>query len=260
MHEAQGALSARILSHYRPELANVEHLLRRPPRGNLERRLALYGEGYGARLHEALGEIFPAVAHLAGRAAFAAAVRRYAAACAPRLSYNLNDSGALFADFLAADVLTEELPFAPDLALLEWMVSRAFHAELEAPFDPRRAASWTLDDWQRACIRFQPSLAVVRSAWPIRTLWELRDVPHGEIDVAVEGRPESVVVLRTGGDVRVELVQDAQAQAIAALARGRRLDDVAAELADRGLPAQAASDWLARLQRFGAVVEVEREP
>lgn len=253
MRAAQRALATRILSHYRPEVAGVAGLLRRPPRGDVERRLALYGEGYVARVREALLETFPALAHLAGDAAFTALTRRYCDAGAVGRSYNLGDAGDALPEFLAADPLSRQLPFAADLARLEWQIARAFHAEWLAPFDPSTASSWSPDTWQRARLHFQPSLAVVRSDWPIEILWRLRDVPICEIDVEVTGRPQSVLVFRSRLEVCVETIDDTQATALDLLMNGDRLGDVAERLAEIGHAGEAAFSWIARFQPHGLI-------
>jgi hypothetical protein len=109
---------------------------RQPPRrspGGLRQELS-------ARLHDALGEQFPAVVRLVGAARFHALVHRYLRA-AGLCSYNLNEAGAEMSAFLRADALGVELPFLADLAELEWAVVRAFHATDEPPLAAARLAA-----------------------------------------------------------------------------------------------------------------------
>ncbi len=163
-------------------------------------RLAVYVEGYPARLGEALGEQFPAVAHLLGGPRFAALVDRYQRAA--RLeSYNLNDAGAELPAFLRDDCIGGELPFLPDLAALEWAMTRSFHA-VAATIDPARLAG---DDAGAAMARLAPAVAVVESRWPIYALWSARATPRDAIDIDL-GVGESVLVCRDGDAVVCQLL------------------------------------------------------
>lgn len=252
LREAQRSLSARIVSHWSADAANVAGLFGRPPRGALEQRLGVYADGYVARLHDALRETYPALAHLAGGRRFAALARRYAVGCRTD-SYNLNDCGADLVEFLRADPLAEDYSFAPDLAQLEWRVAQAFHAAEFAPFDPATTAGWSEADWQGAVLRFQPSVALVRSVWPIRSLWQTRATPLREIDIDLADPCESVLVFRSTWDVRVEGVVEGEARAISGLMAGRPLGRVAAEVVAAGFTAESAFQWLRRCQPHGII-------
>lgn len=215
-------------------------------------RFAVYVNGYPACLHDALAEQFPALAHMIGTARFHALVQRYQRGA--RLpSYNLNDAGAELTSFLRADPLAGELPFTPDLAALEWAVSRAFHAAEEAPLDAARFATWSGDDFANARLRFQPSVAVLESPWPIRTLWEMRDTPCDRIDVDLSVS-ECALVRRDGLQVECVAIEPAEASALRQLLAGATLGAVAADLAARGVAAEQVTGWFARWMAGGMVV------
>ncbi|MBI3388142.1 MAG: putative DNA-binding domain-containing protein [Deltaproteobacteria bacterium] len=196
------------LEHEAPALA-----LAAVPRGTITERLHVYLDGYPARLHDALVETFPAVAHMIGHGAMTHLTRRYLGALSLE-SYNLNDAGAELPAFLRADELTTQLPFLADLAELEWDIACAFHAHDESPLDPSVLTSWTLDDWEGARLRFQPSVALVCSPWPIRELWEARETPIEAIALDVHDRPDRVLVYRTGLAECCESVDSAEAAAL----------------------------------------------
>lgn len=226
-----------------------------PPRGSVAERLRAYVDGYPARLEEALQEAFPAVAHLAGRGAFVGLTRRYAR-CAPRDVYNLSEIGRDLPALLARDPLGEELPFLADLARLEWAVQRAFHARLAAPFDPATVAGWSPDDWAAARVAFQPGTACVESGWPIRTLWDARATPVDEIDVALEDRPERVLVHRVGHRVACDRIDVGEAAVLRALLAGRSLGEATGRLEPE--QAEALGGWTASWVRRGIVVACTR--
>jgi hypothetical protein len=228
-----------------PEPRDLSELIALPNRGTAGERLRVYAGSYPVRVQEALAETFPAMAHVVGDGAFANLVRRYVEAT-PLHSYNLNDAGAELPGFLRDDSLTARLPFLPDLARLEWQVARAFHAYEPAAFDPATHTNWSLDDWERAVVRFQPWVALVRSEWPIREIWESRDTPVEEIDIDLRDRPDRVLVRRAGYAVLCESVDDAEAGALAALLDGQTLSSVVTTLAARGNDRAPISEWFAR--------------
>jgi hypothetical protein len=226
-----------------------------PPRGTIAERLHAYVDGYPARVHEALAEAFPAVAHLVGAAAFADLARRYL----PRVPagvYSLGEVGRALPDFLAADPLGADLPFLADLARLEWAVQRAFHAHLLPPFDAACVAGWTPDDWAEARVRFQAGTACVASAWPIRTLRDAQKTPREEIDVLLEGRPETVVVHRVDLRVACDPIEAGEAIVLGRLLGGATLGDAVADLSPAA--AERLGGWTASWVARGLVVACER--
>ena len=224
-----------------------------PDRCHAVTRLRVYANGYPARLEEALKETFPAVEHVVGPRAFATLAHRFAGAV-PLHSYSLNDAGGQLPDLLRSDPLTANLPFLPDLARLEWHVANAFHATDELTFDPAPLARWSLDDWERAVLRFQPWVAVVESDWPIREIWERRETPVEAIDVDLHDRPEQVLVRRAGFAVTCESLDAAEAYALRLLLDGRALGDAMARLTAKGEDPAAVSAWFARWSSLRMVI------
>lgn len=219
-------------------------------RGNIAERLAVYVNGYPARLQEALAEQFPAIAHVVGAGAFGELVHRYLEAV-PLRSYNLNDAGAALPQFLSDDGLTKRLPFLTDLAQLEWAVARAFHAWDEPLFDPTSVAHWTPEQWEHAVLRFQPWVAVVTSNWPIREIWECRDTPLEEIAIDLCNRPDRVRVRRLGLAIMCESLDEPEAIALGALLAGRTLG--AALTAINGDDPETVAAWFARWAAAGMI-------
>jgi hypothetical protein len=256
LRAAQEWLAARILSAQATSSRACEWLLATPASDDLAHRFDVYRGGYPARIEAAVADTYPAVAHLVGAAALRGLVARYARALS-RHSYNLNDVGAELSTFLKRDALTERLPFLPDLALLEWRIAQAFHAFESGRFDARALAAWTIDDFQGARLGFQPSLAVVRSRWPIVELWEARDTPIEEIDIDLRDRPEIALVHRRGHDVACRAIEATEADCLAALLAGETLGRAAAELAERTSEG-AVGEWFARWSALGLVTGCEK--
>jgi uncharacterized protein len=227
-----------------PEDPGFHTLIATPRAGSTVERLRVYAGGYPARIHDTLTETFPTVAHVLGHRAFTALVQRYINSV-PLGSYNLNDAGAELPQFLANDRQTRQLPFLPDLSRLEWQVARAFHADEHAPFDPAALAHWTIDEWERAVLSFQPWVALVASDWPIREIWEHQATPVAEIDIDLQSGASRILVRRDYCTVHCESLDAAEADALGALLGGRTLGSVISALTADGGDAANVSEWFA---------------
>lgn len=220
-------------------------------------RLGAYINGYPARLREALVEAYPAVRVVVGDDTFRALVERYRSAV-PVGVYSLSDVGVSLPSFLTGDELSARLPFLHDLAALEWSVLCAFHSFERERFDPASVAGWGLEDWERARVTFQPSVAVRCSAWPILDLWSLRDTSpedRREIDVEIDGRPQSVLVSRRQLTVSCELVSPAKASLLVKLLGGATLGQATESLAETTEGTPDIGAWFAEWTAQGLVVD-----
>jgi hypothetical protein len=250
LRELQRLMAAQILGADPSPPAALGRWLAVPDDSRASDRLAVYVEGYPARLHDALAEQFPAVARLVGAARFHALVHRYLRAAGLR-SYNLNEAGAEMSAFLRADALGAELPFLADLAELEWAVVRAFHATDEPALAPAQLAAIDPAALLAGAVRFQPSVAVRESPWPIHALWEARDAAPGAIDIDL-ATGERVLVRRAGFAVACTPIDAGRAAALHALLAGHPLGDVA----ERADDPPAVIAWLGEWLAAGLVVEV----
>jgi hypothetical protein len=194
----QDEILSRILGVGEPERS--PSLFVDPPQGTIEARWHVYADGYVARIAEAIENDYPALNRVLGARALRSLTARYLARFPPR-SHDLGRVGDRLPGFLEGDSLTQELPFLPDLARLEWTVAEAFVAadgnDLRwddlARLGPEAVAELPL--------QLRPGAGRVRSAWPIYDIWTVRERPAPEIEVALEGRPCSVLVSRRGLDV-----------------------------------------------------------
>lgn len=238
-------MAARILGDGEP----LPACLAVPPPATVAERLAVYANGYPARVHDALLDTYEALARIVGAEAFAALAERYAETV-PLTSYNLNDAGAGFAAFVAGDRLGRERPFLSDLAALEWAVAQAFHAAERPPLDPG-SLSWTLDDWDRAVLEFQPSLALLTSSWPLLAMWKDDGAPEDGGRVGDDG--EHILVRRAGLMVRCESISAGEAAALRLLCEGSALGACMQSLDAGGHDPAVVSEWFARWMQSGMI-------
>lgn len=211
-------------------------------------RLGLYANGYPARIRESLEETFPALARLLGNEGLEELTHRYIRKVRLRL-YNLNDAGALLPRFLQTDPLIVQFPFAADLAQLEWRLARAFHARQLPPLERSRVARFSAQQWARAVFRFQPSVAVVASDWPIRQVWS--STGKGEsVWIPKQKRQSFTLVRRVGFGVVCDSISRPQASLLSLLLERHPLEE-AFLLCPHRLEPEAVSRWFARWMSDG---------
>ncbi len=236
--------------------ASMNDALFNPQRGTPGvERLSVYAGGYVTRIREALAEVYEAVHHVVGEGVFTELAHDYAARH-PSHDYNLSFSGRFLPEYLTTWPRTQQLPFLPDLARLEWRICEAFHAFEQRPLDPAQFTSWSLDAWNSARLIFQSSAGVVESAWPIRDIWEARTQPREAISIELVNRPQQVLVFRQQLQVRCELLDAPQARALDALLHGATLGTMCHELAQQSDQSLPVTEWFTRWMREGLIVQI----
>ncbi len=221
-------------------------------------RLSVYAHGYQARLRQALAEVYESVHQVLGTGAFSELVDSYARRF-PSRDYNLNFSGRHLPEFLVNSLWVQRLPFLADLAQLEWQVCQAFHAISYPPITPASLHGQSFEDWHRVRFIFQPSVSLVRSAWPILDIWEVRHRPRSEVNIDLVERPHNVVVSRSELQVRCQLVNLPQAILLEALLAGQTLDETCERLSgDCGENLPPIYEWFFQWTQQGWIVRWEQ--
>ena len=168
-------------------------------------RFAVYRNNVVHSLVAVLADTFPVVRQLVGDDFFGAMARRYVVEHPPT-SPLMHRYGAALPAWIAGFEPAAALPYLADVARLEWLRLRAFHAADAAPVDAGtlRALVAAPERLARAALVLHPSLAVVRSDHPVVTLWAAhqlgetaRDERLGAVDVS---RAEAALVFRDGTD------------------------------------------------------------
>ena len=221
-----------------------------------DQRMAVYAEGYVSRLSEALAEVYETVRHLLGHDAFVELTELYLEQY-PSRNYNLNNIGREFPVFVGGTRFTKELPFLPDLAVLELAVASSFHAFDTAPFDPAVLAELSEEDWEKMRVVFQPSVRVLGSEWPILDIWNARKTPLPEMNVDLVNRPQNVLVYRREQEVYCEGIGKDQKELVDRLLRGESLGEtcvrVAEEVQSEELPLE---QWFSAWTGQGLIAKV----
>lgn len=134
------------------------------------KRFSVYRNNVASSLTRALEAAFPTVRKLVGDEFFTAMAGAFLRAHLPR-SRILMLYGDALPDWLAAFPPVLHLGYLPDVARLDQAMRESYHAADSEPL-PEDAFRRLLDaDIAGLRLRLQPSLRLVRSHWPVVSIW-----------------------------------------------------------------------------------------
>ena len=136
------------------------------PAGLAERRFAVYRNNVTVGLCDALAASFPTVAALVGEDFFYALARDFIRQ-SPPAGPVLHEYGEGFPAFIAGHAAAGDLPYLPDVARLDWVCLRAYHAADAAPVGIDALAAVPAAALDGLRLSLHPSLALVASDWPV---------------------------------------------------------------------------------------------
>ncbi len=175
----------------------------------------------------------------------------------PSLDYNLNFAGRDLPGFLKSQSLVRNFPFLPDLAGLEWLIWRAFHAFDELALTSTQISGIPMEDWEEARMVFQPSVGLISSEWSILEVWKGRrecNIPTAKVIPSAQ----QILVSRKTDQVYCELLDENQYKLLKGLVAGQSLGAVCEELAkttpEEPLPLSA---WFSRWVNEGLIVRLD---
>ncbi|MGH8737304.1 MAG: HvfC/BufC family peptide modification chaperone [Burkholderiales bacterium] len=203
-------------------------------------RFAVYRGNVVGTCTKALAGAYPIVAKIVGESFFEGLAREYLRRY-PSTNGDLNEFGAQLAEFVAHFRHTQDLPYLPDVARMEWLVHRAHYAADEA----------------RPGVLLAPACALLASLWPLARIWEVhQDDYEGEFSVDFEAGPERVLIYRPRFRVLVGAISAGGYRFLERLDAGAPLQTAreAALIAQPGFDLGAA---LAAWIEAGVIVETE---
>ena len=210
------------------------------------RRFDVYRNNVTVGLREALESGFPAMARLLGQANFDGLARAFLQAHRPEAPV-MQRYGEGFPEFLAARLPRGRLDYLPDVARLELALRQAYHAADATPLAPEALP----DLAETTCLSLVPAAAMLRSRWPVLSLYRFAMTPGSPAPAA---RAEDVLIARPGFDPDGHLLPPGGAAMVAAFAEGAPLGAaIAAADAD-------AAETLTLLLREGALAAPEERP
>ena len=250
--ELEGAFARAVLEAG----AAVPGPLVRKAGGTPSRRFGVYRNNVYASLIDVLANRFPVTARLVGDEFFRAMARVYVEKDPPRSPVLLR-YGEGFADFAADFPPAEPVPYLADVMRLEWAWHAAYHAADAEPLS-LAALSEAVGGAAEARLTLHPSLHVVRSPYPVITIWQLaaRDGENEPARLPAEG--EDALVVRPKLEVEVRRLPEGGAAFVLALKGGASLQEAAARAIDESSAFDLAAN-LAGLMGCGAFIGVGAE-
>lgn len=187
------------------------------------RRFAVYRNNVVVSLVDALADTFPVVQELVGEAFFRAMARVFVLVNPPR-GRLMAFYGAAFPDFVEAFPPAAGVPYLADVARLEYLRVRAYHAADASPLATGEIVFVLADPAALPSLRLtlDPSLHVLFSRFAVGSLWGAH---QGVLSLA-EVTPdisETVLILRCALDVEVLKIARADGAFVSALLEGRPL-------------------------------------
>ena len=189
-------------------------------------RLSIYRNTLYGTLTNALRLSYPAVHRLVGADFFEAAAHEFIATRPPRGAY-LDQYGAEFPDLLERFPAASSVAYLPDVARLEWSVSRALAAPDAAPLEVAALAAVAKSDQERVTFVPHPSLGLVRASCPADTIWrgvlEQDDATLAAIDL--DDAPLWLLIQRLPTGIDVRRMSEPAWRFTSALCAGRPLEE-----------------------------------
>lgn len=210
-------------------------------------RLSIYSESLAAGLAEALADVYPVCGALVGDDFFDALALRFARET-PSRSPDLNDYGEALPAFLERLEPARSLPYLPDVARLEWLCHRAFHAGDAADFDLEALGAIPAERHGSLVLCLAPSVGLIDSRYPISEIWSMHQGPRSEdTTLDLDAGSERCVVWRSGLEVRVEALSSFDSWILlTAFSQQVALEDVVGELDDPTTLGEALHEVIAR--------------
>ena len=194
-------------------------------------RFDVYRNNVMVSLTDALADTYPVTASLVGDEFFAAMSGVYIRQDLPAAPM-LMQYGDGFADFIDGFDPADAVPFLADIARIERAWLDAYHAADAASVAIGVLATLGDDDIQRARLILHPSLQMVRSTFPVVSIWQAHQETCAPDLSGISATSEYALIVRPEMDVVVMTIDAAAADFIAAIQMGQSLATALDTLAD----------------------------
>ena len=224
-------------------------LLGQTPATGIPRGISVYLGNVHGNCAKALAAAYPMVRKIVGEAFFDGLAHAYALAH-PSASGDLNEFGAQLTVFVAGWPHTQDLPYLPDVARMEWLAHCAYYAPDFTPPDLAKLAAIPEEHHAALPLSRAPGSALLVSEWPLARLWAVHQEDYvGDTDIHVQRGFDRVLILRPRWRVEVRAVAPGDYRFLAEAGRGAALGHAlqAAAEVDPGFdPASALALWVSR--------------
>lgn len=182
----------------------------------------VYRNNLQGNMSDALRDCYPATQSLLGERFFHQCAVRYSRQH-PSTSGDLHHFGSEFPDMVASAPGCESLPYLEDIARLEWMMHKSFHAADSQALTLQKLDPSILANPHRWLTSLQPSLHFCISSYPILRIWKVA-LQKSEDAVDLSDGSDAVLIIRTQGQVTLSSVPLPLAKWLQALQAGHSLE------------------------------------
>lgn len=183
------------------------------------KRFDVYRNNVAVSLTEALIAAFPVIYKLVGDEFFRAMAGVYLRKHLPT-SPLMMFYGDKMPVFVTRFGPTQSLSYLPDVARLEIAMRESYHAGDATPIAAEALGALAPERLMASTVTLSPALAVIRSNYPIYSIYRANTVPDAPAPVFA---PENVLITRPGFDPQQHQISDAAATLIVALQKGDTL-------------------------------------
>ncbi len=202
--------------------------------------MAVYRSNVFGNWAQALASAYPIVRKIVGEEFFEGLAHEYARKH-PSVSGDLNEYGEHLPAFVAAFAHTQDLPYLPDVARMEWLAHRVYYAEDAKPFSLE-----VPNEFSRLALT--PPCALLASDWPLARIWTVhQDDYEDEIDVDLAAGPDRILVHRPKWRAQVRSLAPGDYRFLEAASQGKTLGEAleAAVAEDPAFdPSLALAGWV----------------
>lgn len=177
--------------------------------------LRIHQRGYVCRLTEALGETYEAVWSVVGDESFFELSEGYIKSHRSS-SYNLNDYGRHFAEFIEGTSHMVDFPFLADLARFELAFFDAFHSPEHQPLKPSDLVQ--IGTHPYSILTFGPSVTFLHFSSSVYEIWKLRKQRERKVPQFLG--PQFLAVYKKNGLIFVDQISEREFNMLFALRSG----------------------------------------
>ena len=197
---------------------------------SIQKAFEVYHDSYVQKLTEALEKTFEAVYWVVGADLFNKIAKQYIDT-EPSVSYNLEDYGGNFPEFLNGHRLTKGVPFLPDLARFEWTYKNLYHRANPEPLPSDRIQDILHADDCR--IRFIDAMEIFASPFRVSEMWQRRFEPAYMFEDIVWEYPEWVLMFKRDHEIHLQHINHTEAILLEELGNGAKVSEILLKYSSR---------------------------
>ncbi|MEE9451554.1 MAG: DNA-binding domain-containing protein [Gammaproteobacteria bacterium] len=202
------------------------HLLSHPNL-SVNQQLAIYRRNKNTALCNTLSAHYPVCLRLVGDEFFNAMAKIYIEQT-PSHFTDLNKYGSNFSLFIKDFQPTQDLPYLPDVARLEWAWVQAFYGQdMMARLDADLIAAMDNEQVEKVVFQLPVNANLLSSSYPIAKIWQVNQLDYeGEQQIDLTQNEVLLLVWRDGWRVAIEPLTQVQWQLLQVFAQGLPLEAV----------------------------------